>query len=188
MRIALLYGLSPRFRKAIPMAVKRGTLLALMLLLISIQIARPGFASPPDATQGDASIAITTAEASGERAFGQIRDAEREGGNVTALSVRFNGALELLDEARAFMDEGLYGQAIASANGANELFSAIDREGLSLELQAAAEASNRRIEVLLTAPIIAILITLISYYVIRLWRKRQIGRILEMEIREAEAP
>jgi hypothetical protein len=167
-------------------AVKRAVLLALMLLLISTQKARPGSASPPDATTRDAAQAIAEAEAAGERAFVQIQDAEHEGGNVTTLAVRFNGALELLDGARAFADEGLYGQAVASANNASGLFSAIGGDAQALGLQMAAEESNARIEVLLAAPIAVILMTLISYYAIRLWRRRQIGRTLEMGIGEVK--
>lgn len=168
------------------MAVKQDVLLALMLLLISPQMARLGSASPPDVTARDAGQAVARAEVAGERTFVQIRDAEHEGGNVTDLSVRFNIALGLLDGARAFVDEGLYGQAVASADNASELFRNIGGDAQALELQAAAEASNARIEVLLTAPIVVILITIISYFVIRLWRRRQIGRTLEMGIEEVK--
>jgi hypothetical protein len=169
-----------------PMAVKQGVLLALMLLLISTQVAHPGPASTPDVTARGAEQAIAEAEAVGERTFVQMGDAEREGGNVTDLAARFNGALNLIDGARAFADEGLYGQAIASADNASELFSAIGRDAQALGLQAAAESSNARIEVLLVSPIAVILITLIAYYAIRLWRRRQIGRTLEMGIEEVK--
>lgn len=170
--------------------MSRSTLLpTLMLLLVlaNVTVSRSDVSHILDISQKDAKGAIAAAEASAQEVFVQIRAADREGGNVTALAGRFNEALEMLDKAKAFMDEGLNDQAITTAEGAQQLFDAIGHDATVLQIRAAAEASNKMMIILLVAPIVVISITLLSYFLIRLWRRRGLERIMEMEVKEAEA-
>lgn len=159
----------------------------LLLVLASATISRSNASGILGFSQQDARGAIAVAELSGQEAFVEIQTADREGGDVTSLASGFNEALEMLDRAKALMDEGLYDQAITTAEGAQQLFVAIGNDAAVLQMRAAAEASNKRMIILLAAPIVVISITLSSYFLIRLWRKRGIERTLEMEVRETEA-
>lgn len=172
------------------MVSRSAPLLALIVLLVFAQTAESGSAGCKalDASRLDAEAAITAAEASSQEAFLRIQGADGEGGNVTAIAERFNEALGLLDRARVFMDEGLLDQAVTSAEGAQGVFRSVGSEAEVLRIQAAADASTRRITVLLTAPVVVILITVSSYVLIRVWQRRRIERTMEMEIREAGTP
>lgn len=172
------------------MVSRPALLLALILLLVFAQTGESSSAGPEalDASRRDAEAAITAAQVSSQEAFLQIKGANQEGGNVTALAGRFNEALELLDRAKVLMDEGLLDQAVASAESAEGLFKAVGSEGEVLRVQAAADASTWRTAVLLAAPVAVILITVFSYVLIRVWQRRRMERTMEMEIREAGTP
>lgn len=165
-------------------------LLASILLMLSSQTAESGCAVPNsfDASRRDAEAAIATAQAYSEEAFLEIREADRVGGNVTALAVRFDEALELVDRARMFIEEGLADEAVISAESAQSIFKGLGSEAEFLGIQAATEASARRTAVLLAAPLIVTLMTVLSYLLIRSWQRRSIERTMEMEVREAETP
>jgi len=145
-----------------------------------------GGLEPLSASRTDAEAAIVAAEVLGQQAFLKIRAANQEGGNVTALATRFNEALDLLTEAKVFMDMGLPDRALGSAEGARGVFEALGGEARVLTMQAAADASTKRIAVLLVAPVAVILTTVISYFLIRIWQRRRIEQTMEMEIQEAE--
>jgi len=163
-------------------------LLALILILVMAQTAESSSPGPKamEASQQEAEAAIAAAKASSEQAFLQIQVADHEGGNVTALAARFNEGLELVDSARVLVYLGLLDRAVTSAENAEALFKAVESEAQVLQTQAAADASTRRTVVILAAPLAAILITVFSYVLIRLWQRGRIERTMEMEIKEAE--
>lgn len=158
-----------------------------MILLLALANATISRSDILEFSGHDAGGAITAAEASARGAFDQIKAADREGGNVTILASSFNEALEMLDRAKAYADEGLDDLAITTAEIARQLFDAIGNEAIILQGRAAADASYRRLAILSAAPISAISITLFAYFLIRLWRRRGIERIMEMEVRATEA-
>lgn len=163
--------------KASMMAQKKVLYLALLLALASL-------ASACSADPTSEKESISEAEASSREAFLKIREADSEGGNVSALAERFNRALELLEEARALANGTSYEQASALAQEASQLFNAISIDAVELQKRAAEEASNRRTFLILSAPVAIISITLISYFSIMFWRKRSVRRIMEMKVEE----
>ena len=172
------------------MVPRSAVLLASILLLVSSQIAESSYAGPKafDASRQDAEAAIAAAQAYSEEAFLHIHEVDRVGGNVTALAVRFNEALELVDRARMFIGDGLANEAVISAESAQGIFKGLGSEAEVLGIQAASEASARRTAVLLAAPVIVTLMTVLSYLLIRSWQRRRMERTMEMEVREAETP
>jgi len=172
------------------MVSRSAFVLTFFLLLLFVQTPGSGSAARKvlDSSRRDAEAAIAAADAFGQQAFVQVLRADGEGGNVTALAERFNRALEMVDRARVFLDEGLPDKAVSSAESAQGIFKSVGSEAEVLRIQAGVDASTRRSVVLLVAPVAVILITVFSYLLVRFWQGRRIRRTLEMEIKEAGTP
>jgi len=168
------------------MALRSAPLLALILLVFA-QMAEPSFAAPNPSSisEQEARGAIETAEASSALAFLQVRMAEREGGNVTSLAMRFNEALEMLGMARAFAVDGIFNRAVTLADDARQLFDEISGDAKALQRQASEAESTKRFTMILFSPFIAVLVSLCIYLLIRAWQTRRLARAMRMKIEEA---
>ncbi|MEM2884721.1 MAG: hypothetical protein QXF24_01365 [Thermoproteota archaeon] len=165
------------------MAPKPFPSFALALLFASASL---GSAFPAgQATKQEAMEAISAAEESSKGTFLLIKEADREGGNVSALAKRFNAALELLDQARALEAESLHEQASALAQEAERLFDAIGGDAVALRERAAEDASKRRTAAILGAPFAAAIIALLAYFLARFWQKSRIRKVMGMRVEEA---
>jgi len=108
----------------------------------------------------------------------------RAGGNTSAMVAQLNGALRQIQEARIKAASGQTEEAQALQEQANGTLERIVAEIPAAQQQAQLDVMHRRIVVLSFVPISVVVCTLVSYLVIRTWRRYDRSRLYEMRIVE----
>jgi glucose/arabinose dehydrogenase len=139
----------------------------------------------PSQTQG-AEESIAEAEKTSGSAYVALVNAERSGGDISRLAIKFNTALEKLAHAKILLRAGRVDSALVEAEDVRSSFVVLIQDADRLADVASRRTQHDRFSVYFMISI-AVAATTGGFYVsLKLWRRFDLERTLKMEIVEKE--
>jgi len=168
-------------------------LLAVMTMLgiVAFSYATPGVGLPASVL-GGGNEAVDEANVEFRRALMAVREAEAAGADEVRLRIlveKLNWALRMIDRAEGLLLRGNIEGAAAEAEQSMEVSRGIVSDALRLRDESSLRTYHGKVFTFAMVPVASLLVTVGAHYGWKWWRRREIDRMMRMEIsglRESE--
>jgi len=137
------------------------------------------------------SQAIDRANAEFKGALRAVREAEAAGADkqrIATLVEQLNSVLRMIDEAESLLLQGNVTEADAVAERTIEISKRIGTDAVELRDEASLKTFYDKIFTFSMAPVASLLVTVGTHYGWKWWRRREVERLMRMEIKRAKEP
>jgi len=137
------------------------------------------------------SQAIDEAETEFKTALMSVRDAEAAGadkGRIAVLVERLNMVVGSIDEAERLHLQGNITEADAMARQTIDISKRVVLEAVELRDEASMRTYREKIFAFGMAPVASLLLTVGAHHGWKMWRRREVDRIMRMEIKKIKEP
>lgn len=166
-------------------------LLALVAILEALALLCGTYAVPYALTYSGSSQAMDVANAEFKSALEAVREAEVAGADrkhVAVLVERLNSVIGMIDEAESLRLQGNVEEADAVAVQSTGVSRQIVSEAIQLRYEASLSTYNERILTFGMVPVASLLVTVGAHYGWKWWRRREVDRLMRMEIKRVKEP
>jgi hypothetical protein len=167
-------------------------LLALVAMLGPSALLRGTLNADPHASVlSESSQAIERANSEFKAALTAVKEAEAAGADSSKIAVlveRLNMVLGRIDEAESLLIKENVTEANGIAEGTIDVSKRIALEAIELRNEASLKTYYDKIFTLSMAPVASLLVTFGAHYGWKFWRRREIDRMMRMEIKKVKEP
>jgi len=159
-----------------------------MIGILAFSHATPSveFSAPPGSSQ-----AVDRASSEFAKAIAAVREAEAAGADenqLSALVERLNAVVWMIDRAESLLLQGDVQAATAQAERGIEASREIVSQAAKLRDEASLRTYYGKIFTFGMVPVVSLLVTVGAHYGWKWWRRREINRMMKMEIRGVKEP
>ena len=159
-----------------------------MIGILAFSHANPSFEffAPPGSSQ-----AADRASSEFAKAIAAVREAEAAGADenqLSALVERLNTVVWMIDRAESLLLQGDVQGATAQAERSIEASREIVSQAAKLRDEASLRTYYGKVFTFGMVPVASLLVTVGAHYGWKWWRRREIGRMMRMEIRGVKEP
>ena len=159
-----------------------------MIGILAFSHANPSFefSAPPGSSQ-----AVDRASSEFAKAIAAVREAEAAGADenqLSALVERLNTVVWMIDRAESLLLQGDVQGATAQAERGIEASREIVSQAAKLRDEASLRTYYGKIFTFGMVPVVSLLVTVGAHYGWKWWRRREINRMMKMEIRGVKEP
>jgi len=148
-------------------------------------------AGPHALVLSESSQAIDRANSEFKAALMAVREAEAAGADSSKIAVlveRLNMVLGRIDEAESLLIKENVTEANRIAEGTIDISKRIVSEAIELRNEASLKTFYDKIFTFSMAPVASLLVTVGVHYGWQFWRRREVDRIMRMEIKKVKEP
>jgi len=159
-----------------------------MIGILAFSHATPSveFSAPPGSSQ-----AVDRASSEFAKAIAAVREAEAAGADenrLSALVERLNAVVWMIDRAESLLLQGDVQAATAQAERGIEASREIVSQAAKLRDEASLRTYYGKIFTFGMVPVVSLLVTVGAHYGWKWWRRREINRMMKMEIKGVKEP
>jgi len=147
--------------------------------------------APLVSTLSGSSQAIDKADAEFKRALMAVREAEAAGADKERIAIlveRLNNVVGIIDRAERLLLQGNATEADAIADQTVDISKRIVSEAIELRDEASLRTYYDKIFTFSMAPVASLLVTVGAHYGWKWWRRREVDRLMRMEIKKVKEP